>query len=233
MSLTRPVFAAAALVMAAVASAAAAGQGPPQATPNAAEIYLLQPGDLLDIKFFYHPELNETLPIRPDGRISAALVNDVQAAARTVSELRAELMQLYAATLRNPELTVIVKDFAPRRIYVGGEVNAPSLLRVPGKLSLLQAIFEAGGLKRSGKATDIVVLRYQGTTTPKFLKVNLTAALERGDPAGDLALEAFDIVWVPKTKIAKANDFIDQYFRQLTPIPLTLGITYVFGGLIP
>ena len=54
-------------------------------------------------------------------------------------------MQLYAATLRNPELTVIVKDFAPRRIYVGGEVNAPSLMRVPGKLSLLQAIFEPAG----------------------------------------------------------------------------------------
>jgi protein involved in polysaccharide export with SLBB domain len=228
MSLARPWFAA---VLMAVATASAASQAP--TLPNAAEAaYLMQPGDVLDIKFFYHPDLNETLPIRPDGRFSAALVNDVQAAGRTVSELRAELMQLYGATLNNPELAVIVREFAPRRIYVGGEVNSPSLLRVPGRLSLLQAIFEAGGLKRSGKVTDIVVLRYQGSTTPKFMKINLTAALERGDPTGDLALEPFDIVWVPKTKIAKANDFMDQYFRQLTPIPLTLGISYVFGGFV-
>ena len=230
MNLPRPWFAAALM---AVATASAASQAPAQGPPNAAEaVYLIQPGDVIEIKFFYDPELNETVPIRPDGRFSAALVNDVQAAGRTVSELRAELMRLYGATLKNPELTVIVREFAPRRIYVGGEVNSPSLLRVPGRLSLLQAIFEAGGLKRSGKATDIVVLRYQGSTTPKFMKINLTAALERGDPAGDLALEPFDIVWVPKTKIAKANDFMDQYFRQLTPIPLTLGISYVFGGFV-
>src|SRR5687767_10802155 len=146
MNLARPWFAAAALM--AVAAAAAAGQAPTQGPPLAPEaVYLMQPGDVLDIKFFYHPDLNETLPIRPDGRFSAALVNDVQAAGRTVSELRAELMQLYGATLNNPELAVIVREFAARRIYVGGEVNSPSLLRVPGRLSLLQAIFEAGGLK--------------------------------------------------------------------------------------
>jgi polysaccharide export outer membrane protein len=232
MTFVMRVCAAALSIAAATPAAARQVQVPEQTATVVEESYRLQPRDLLDIKFFYHPELNESLPIRPDGRISAALINDVQAAGRTASELRAELMRLYGETLVNPELTVIVKEFAPQRIYIGGEVNSPSLLRMPGKLSLLQAIFEAGGLKRSGKATDVVVLRYQGTSTPKFMKVNLTAALERGDPAGDLALEPLDIVWVPKTKIAKANDFMDQYFRQLTPIPLTLGVTYILGGLV-
>jgi protein involved in polysaccharide export with SLBB domain len=223
-----------AVVIALVDVTIAAAQAPPPLVPAPANgaLYRIQPGDVLDLKFFYNPELDETLPVRPDGRISAALVNDVQAAGLTPSELREQLLRLYGVTLRQPELSVIVKEFAARRIYVGGEVNAPSLLRVEGRLSLLQAIFEAGGLKRSGKATDVVVLRYQGTTEPEFLKVDLTAALERGDPAGDVPLQAFDIVWVPKTKIAKANDFMDQYFRQLVPIPLTMGISYVFGGFI-
>ena len=197
------------------------------------ESYLLQPGDVVELKFFYNPELNEVVPVRPDGRIALMLINEVQAAGRTPSELRSELVAAYGATLKQPEIAVIVKEFAARRIYVGGEVRTPSLLRVPGALTLLQAIFEAGGLTRAAKATDVVVLRYQGTPEPMFMKVNLEPALERGDPTADIQLQPFDIVWIPKTRIAKVNDFMDQYVRQLVPIPLTLGISYVFGGLRP
>jgi protein involved in polysaccharide export with SLBB domain len=160
------------------------------------------------------------------------LISEIQAAGRTPDELRAQLVSQYGSTLKRPEVAVIVKEFTARRIYVGGEVNTPSLIRVPGRITLLQAIFEAGGFKRAGKTSDIVVLRYQGTPEPKFMKVDVTAALERGDPAADVLLEPFDIVWVPKTKIAKVDDFMDQYFRQIVPVPVTLGITYVFGGLV-
>ena len=198
-----------------------------------ASLYLLQRGDVLDIKFFYNSELNETVPIRPDGRISLPLVNDVQAAGRTPADLRVELMKIYAGTLREPEVAVIVKEFSPRRIYVGGEVTTPSLLRVPGQITLLQAIFEAGGVRRSGKTDSIVVLRYQGTTQPQFIKVDLTSAFEQGSQGSDSALQASDIVWVPKTKIAKMDDFVDQYIRQLIPIPLTVGVSYIFGGWVP
>jgi polysaccharide biosynthesis/export protein len=213
------------------AQAQAAPAGPADVT--AAPLYVLQLGDVLDIKFFYNPELDETVPVRPDGRISLRLVNDVQAAGRSVSDLRAELVKAYGATLREPEVAVIVKEFAARRIYVGGEVNTPSLLRVPGPITLLQALFEAGGIRRSGKTDSIVVLRYQGTTQPQFIKVDLKSALEQGQAGSDIALQASDIVWVPKTKIAKLDDFMDQYVRQLIPIPLTLGVSYVFGGLLP
>jgi polysaccharide biosynthesis/export protein len=229
----------AALLAGTVASQTGAAQIPvplPQPLATAqqtAPLYLLQLGDVLDIKFFYNPELNETVPVRPDGRISLPLVNDIQAAGRTPADLRAELMKTYAATLREPEVAVIVKEFAARRIYIGGEVNTPSLLRVPGPITLLQAIFEAGGIRRSGKTDSIVVLRYQGTTTPEFIKVDLKSAFEQGAQGADIALQASDIVWVPKTKIAKFDDFVDQYIRQVIPIPLTLGVSYVFGGFIP
>jgi polysaccharide biosynthesis/export protein len=202
----------------------------PPASPDAAAPYLLQLGDVLEIKFFYNAELNESVPVRPDGRISLRLVNDVQAAGRTPSELRAELMKLYAETLRQPELAVIVKEFAARRIYVGGEVNTPSLIRVPGPITLLQALFEAGGIKRSGKADSVVVLRYKGTTQPEFMTVDLKGVFENGAPGSDIALQASDIIWVPKTRIARMDDFLDQYVRELIPIPLTLGVSYVFGG---
>jgi protein involved in polysaccharide export with SLBB domain len=130
-------------------------------------------------------------------------------------------------------VAVMVKEFAARRIYVGGDVNAPALLRVPGEITLLQAIFEAGGLRRSARSESVVVLRYQGTTQPEFIKVDLKTTLEKGVPGNDIALQASDIVWVPKTRIAKMDDFVDQYIRQLVPIPLTLGVSYVWGGFVP
>lgn len=219
------------LCLVVVGPAAVVAQEPlPHRSLAEPEPYLMQPGDVLELRFFYNPELNATVPVRPDGKISAVLVNEVTAAGRTPIDLRKELVERYAATLKQPELTVIVKEFAARRIYIGGEVNQPRLLTVPGRVSLVQAIFEAGGLKRSGKASDIVVLRYQGTPQPLFMKVDLTKVLERGETGADVPLQALDIVWVPKTKIAKANDFIDQYIRQLVPIPMSLGITYIFNG---
>jgi polysaccharide export outer membrane protein len=200
--------------------------------PGADPAYVLAPADVIEIKFFYNSELNETVIVRPDGRISMQLVNDIQAAGRTPSELRADLMRLYAVELKQPELAVIVRHVAPRRLYVGGEVRAPAMLKMEGRLSLMQAIFEAGGVTRAGKVSDVVILRYRGTPEPEFIKVDMRAAFERGDRRGDLELQPLDIVWVPRTKIARVNDFMEQYVRQLIPLPLTMGVTYLFGGLV-
>jgi len=210
-----------------------AGMAFAQAPAPAPEGYRLQYGDVLDIKFFYNPELNETLPVRTDGRISLQLVGDVDVSGRTPSDVRTELMKRYGETLKQPEVAVIVRQMAPRRVYVGGEVNTPGLLQMSDRLTLLQGVFEAGGFKRSSKVTNVVVLRYEGTSTPKFMVVNLEPALKKGDPKADMPLQPYDIVWVPKSKIAKVDDFMDQYVKQLVPIPLSLGVSYVFGGLKP
>ena len=195
--------------------------------------YRIRPGDVLTIKFFYNPELNETVPVRPDGRISLELVDETMAAGRTPAELRAELLRLYEGTLKQPQVAVIVKEVATRQIYIGGEVNTPGLLRVEGRLTLVQGLVQAGGLRRSGQMGNVVVLRYQGTDSPKFMKFDIEPALKHGDARADVALEPFDIVWVPKTRIARVNDFMDQYIRQVMPVPLQLGLTYVWGGLTP
>ena len=229
------------LLSAGAAGLAATGQPPvvppipaePPAAPPASEEYVLRPGDVVDAKFFYNPDLNETLLVRPDGRVSLQLVGEVPAGGRTPAELRADLMTRYASVLRQPEVAIIVKQIAPRRLYVGGEVRTPSLLRVDAPVTALQAIFEAGGFTRASKATDVVILRYHGTPQPEFIKVNLEPALRTGDKNSDVPLQPLDILWVPKTKIAKAGDFMDQYFRQLVPVPMTLGISYVFGTLVP
>jgi len=111
------------------------------------EDYYLQPGDNLEIKFFYNPELNESVIIRPDGKISLQLIDEIQAAGLTPSQLDDILTKKYSSQLKQSVLTVILKSFGGQRIYVGGEVNSPQVLTVVGKVNALQAIFDAGGLR--------------------------------------------------------------------------------------
>ncbi len=88
--------------------------------------YILQPGDNLDIKFFYSPDLNDNITVRPDGNISLQLIDDVQAAGLTVQELDARLTRKYKSKLPDgADVSVIVKDFSDERIYITGEVSVP------------------------------------------------------------------------------------------------------------
>ena len=105
--------------------------------------YLLQVGDRLSIEFHDAQELNQDLIVRPDGKISMSLVGELMAAGLEPMQLQASLAKAYAKTLREPEPTVIVRQFN-NRVYVGGEVNKPGTVRVEGQLTALQAIFDQG-----------------------------------------------------------------------------------------
>lgn len=210
-----------------MASAPRQGAGPAAPTPE----YRLQAGDVLEIKHFYTPELNETLSIRPDGRISLPIAGEVEAAGQTPAGLRDILSERYARTLRDREVAVVVKEFAGRRIYVGGEVHTPGVIRPPGTITALQAILEAGGVKSSARLETVVILRNQGTPEPLFLTVDLRAGPKGEVSRNDIALLPSDIVFVPKTSVAHLAQFIDVYFKQLLPIPLSM--SYLFGGWAP
>src|ERR1700710_2681309 len=87
--------------------------------------YKVQVGDVLDVKLFLNPELNDEVTVRPDGMISTAVAHDIAAYNRTPMEITEALKESYKANLTNPQISVIVHSFAPNRVYVAGEVNAP------------------------------------------------------------------------------------------------------------
>src|SRR5260221_7155148 len=103
--------------------------------------YLIQVGDQLDIKLFYNSELNEQVTVRPDGRISVQLANEVVAAGVTAGQLRESLIHIFASQLKKPELSVIVGTFSSQKLFFDGEVRRPGALifvwpaRVFGALS--------------------------------------------------------------------------------------------------
>jgi protein involved in polysaccharide export with SLBB domain len=188
--------------------------------------YLLQVGDAIDIKFFYNSELNESVIIRPDGKISLQLIDEVVAAGLTPSELDGVLTDKYSQRLRYAEVAVIVKEFAGLRVYVGGEVNATGLIPMRGELTVLQAILQAGGYKDTAELKNVVILRNKGTQDPLFISLNLKQDLTTRTANNDILLKPCDIVFVPKTSIAKLGEFVDQYVNELVPAALSFGIVY-------
>jgi protein involved in polysaccharide export with SLBB domain len=177
-------------------------------------VYTIAQGDQLDIKFFYNPELNESVTVRPDGKISLQLIDEIQAAGLKPIELDQQLTDLYSRELRKPVLTVIVRSFTRQRIFVGGEVNSPGLIVLPAGMTTLQAIFQSGGFKESAEPAETLVIRKDLDNKPIPLRIDLAAVMD-ANGGNDLQLKPDDIVYVPKSAIANANKFIDEYIGGL------------------
>jgi polysaccharide export outer membrane protein len=197
------------------------------ATPSAGQTYGIEIGDEFDVKVYNHPELSESLVVRPDGRISLLLAEEIQAAGLTPPELDRVITQLYCKRILNPEIAIIMRKFAANRVYVGGEVSTPTEVSIDGRLTLLEAIYKAGGFRETAKLKSVVLLRDQGTPEPSVLLVNVEELLASGK--GDIELRPYDAVFVSKTFIAKADKFVDQYVNKIVPRAFTAGFAWTYN----
>ena len=196
--------------------------------PAAGPAYQVQVGDVLELRFFLNPELNQEVTVRPDGRFTTMLAPEVPAAGRTVPEITEELRLAYRRELRDPRPSVGVKSFAPARIYVGGEVAAPGeFLSVGPGLTLSQAIARAGGLKAGGSPERVFIIRRAPSGAGVVYATRYADVISGGDPAADVSLAPFDVVYVPKTPVAAAYASFNQYVQQF--LPVTWGFSYVLN----
>ncbi len=197
----------------------------PQETkvPVATQEYRIQPGDLLDIKFFYNPELNESVTVRPDGRIALQLVKEIDAIGKTPTQLTDLLTEKYAPQIKNPEITVLVRSFSTLKVYVDGEVNKAGLVPLAEPMTVLQAISQAGGFKDTAKREEVILIRRGPDNKRITITMDMDNAIDGSDRAQDLLLMPYDIVYVPKSSIANVNVWIDQYIRKNLPITPSIG----------
>lgn len=176
----------------------------------------LGPGDTIELKFFYTPELNETQRVRPDGKIALQLVGEVEVEGKIPAELQSKLMELYTPHLKNPEVAVVVRSLERHEVYVTGQVVTPGPIELPGTMTVLEAIMKAGGLDlHEAEPANVVVIRHRNGQRHGY-SVNVKPALE-GKPIEPFYLEPQDIIYVPRTKIAKLNQWIDQHINKLIP----------------
>lgn len=214
----------------------AMGMGCARSTPSglwpekAPRDTVLAPGDQLLIIHYSHPEMNrqdaERSPIivRPDGKISLQLLDDVQAAGLTLQELDETLVGLYAKHLIDPVLTVEIRSFQEQRVFVAGEVLRPGVVPMPGRLTALEAIIEAGGYNlKTGTPNSVVVIRAQeGKRHVKKIYLNMDSTREGKIWTEEFYLQPRDIVFVERHWMQKVTDFLVRYVGGLLPFPIPI-----------
>ena len=240
-TLARTIMLSTAVALTACSSVPALPPAPAEPPPDAGDVgplspYHIQVGDILSVRLMLNPELNEDVTVRPDGHISTTVVGDEVAAGRTIPDLAATLRTDYSKELQNPRLTVVVKSFAPTRIYVGGEVNNPGeFVDVGPNLTLSQAISRAGGVKMmTSDDNKVFIIRRGPGDVPQFLSTRFDAVMWGKDPSTDVRLAPYDVVFVPRTGAAEVYRFFYTNFLQF--VPVSWSFSYVVGnnnGVVP
>jgi polysaccharide export outer membrane protein len=168
----------------------------PQATPD----YVIGPGDALSVFVFRSPELSMEVPVRPDGRISLPLVEDIEAAGRTPVQLSRQIEQRLKEFVREPNVTVIVRGFvgpASRQVRIVGEAAQPRAIAFREGMTVLDALIEAGGLTRYASGNSARLIRRE-STTQETIPLRLNDLLRTGDAAQDIALRPGDTIVIPQ-----------------------------------
>jgi polysaccharide export outer membrane protein len=174
---------------------------PPAAPPPAASaVYIIGPGDSLQVFVWRNPELSSTVPVRPDGKISTPLVEDMVAVGKTPTELARDIEKVLAEYIKSPQVNVIVTQplSAFSQIKVIGQVVKPQSLPYREGMTVLDALLAAGGLAPYAAGNRAKVVRTEGSKqTP--ISINLEKIVEKGDMTQNLKLQPGDVIVVPET----------------------------------
>jgi len=190
----------------------------PPAEPETIPEDRLGYGDVIQVRFFYNPNLDETLTVRPDGRITLPRMGDVLVVGMTPTQLDELITEKYSEIVRNPDVTVIVLKVGEEVVYVLGEVNDPGGYTLsPQGTTVLGAIAQAQGFKPSAKLNSVIIIKKNIQGVPVADRVNLTRAIGSGSMKDDPLLEGNEIVYVPATFIAQVNTFLEQFFTKMMP----------------
>ena len=161
--------------------------------------YLIGPEDVLEIAVWGNTDVTRTMPVRPDGKISLPLLNDVQAAGLTPMQLRNALVAALEKYMPSPMLSVIVREVHSFKVTVLGEVKTPGRYELRSRATVLDVLALAGGLSQFASKNRITVVRHDGETTRElsydFEKI--TARAGKGAGQDNFCVEPGDIIIVP------------------------------------
>lgn len=158
--------------------------------------YVIGPEDVLNISVWKEPDVSGSVPVRPDGKISLPLLNDIQAAGLTPMQLTDDLTEKLKQFITDPRVTVTVSTVNSRRVYVLGEVTRPGAITLSPDMTVLQALTSAGGPSPYAKTSKIYVLRKENGAQTK-LPFNYKDVIKGGSVDQNIELKAGDTIVVP------------------------------------
>ena len=167
-------------------------QKPATTDPN----YAIAQEDVLTIDVWKEPEISRTVPVRRDGKISLPLLNDVQAAGLTPTQLSTEIAAKLRATLVNPQVTVIVNQMSSQRIYILGQVTRAGAYPLVPSMTAMQALAIAGGFTPFANLKKTYVMRHVNGGDQTF-PINYKEVISGHKPQQNILLEPGDTIVVP------------------------------------
>ena len=182
--------------------------GAPQLKTPIEARYRLVPGDVLDVVYRYTPEFNQTVTLHPDGYVGLEIVGDVKLSGLTLEEAKKMLVEKATVRLKDPEITLLLKEFQKPYFVVSGEVTTPGRFELRESVTALQAVMTAGGFKDTAKMSQIVIFRKINAEFAEVKVLNLKGVKKTSDLENDLALEAGDIVLVPRNNFSKLEKYV-------------------------
>ena len=163
--------------------------------------YLVGAGDTLNVVVWRSPELSLIIPVRPDGKITTPLVEDLQASGKTATQIAREIEQVLSRYVQSPVVTVIVTSFAgpySQQVRVVGEAAKPQALAYREKMTLLDVMIAVGGITDFAAGNRASILRTEGGTTQQF-GVLLTDLIRGGDLSANVEMRPGDVLVIPKS----------------------------------
>lgn len=164
------------------------------------DAYLLQPGDLLEISVFREPEMDRTLRINTTGTITFPLIGTIKVSNCSIAQAEETLVNSLTKYLKNPQVSILIKEYANNTVYVLGQVKRPSSLQIPPEknLTVLEAITSAGGFTELANTSKVKVLRMENGKQ-KSIEVDISQITKQGKKSLDIKLMSGDVIFVPQS----------------------------------
>jgi polysaccharide biosynthesis/export protein len=178
-------------------------QDAPSALPPPRADYLIGPGDTLQVFVWRSPELSASVPVRPDGKISTPLVEDMVAVGKSPAQLARDIEQVLAEYVRSPTVNIIVSNAAGAlsQVKVFGEVKTPQSVPFRDGLRVLDVVLAAGGFTDFAAPNRAKIVRAAiGDQKPKEERVRLGDLVQKGDMTQNLLLKPGDVLVVPQSR---------------------------------
>jgi len=178
--------------------------------------YRVQPSDVIEVHYRYTPEYDQTVTVQPDGFVALQIVGDIKLQGFTMEQVKASILEQASKRLKDPEITLVLKEFEKPYFVVGGEVTTPGRFEMRGKITAIQAIAMAGSWNIGGNLRQVIIFRRDDQWRLMATRVNVRPALynSRKLEADDIWLRDSDIVIVPKSPLQVFDDYVQLIFTK-------------------
>ncbi len=186
----------------------AGGVGEPAFGGERHPLYRLSKSDTVDVNFTFSPDFNQTLTVQPDGFVALKGAGTLLAEGLTVPQMQLAVADAYRAFLRDPEITVTLKDFDKPYFLASGEVARPGKYELRGDLTVNEAVAIAGGFTQQARHSQVVLFRRISAYVAESHVIDLKKMLDSRDIREDLHLQPGDFIFVPQSRISKIRKYI-------------------------